>query len=58
LADAVDTPLEKRRKTTGTGGTTREDTQMANGYHSLIIDTNDTIKSVSALGCAKKKDTI
>ena len=33
LADAIDAPPGKLRKTTGADGTTREDAQRARGFH-------------------------
>jgi hypothetical protein len=53
LADAIDTPTEKLRKTTGADGTAREDMRTTEGLHSLVTDTEDATKTLSSLSCAR-----
>ncbi len=58
LADAIDTPPGKLRKTTGADCTTGEDTKRARGLHNLVIDTQDTTRLASSLSYAGKGDSV
>lgn len=57
LADAIDSAAEQLRKSTGADGTTCEDTQRANGLHSLVLGTENTTKLASSLSDTKKEDS-
>lgn len=58
LADAIDTPPGKLRKSTSADGTTREDTKRARCLHKLVISTDNTTKLASSLSNARREDSV